>query len=490
MLIFSASQAFALRDRLTPLPVTKEFLGLSDTDLLLLRSPGVDMAKWGHPVTKDRFRFVRDGKHQALFREGDFQVYVEDLETLENLSLSRNRGGTYGAYPVLKDSVLHLFGGYGFWHNSRAVIYFSKATAGWEASAINVFPHTGGEVHLGSFRAGDSILESPWLSGETYTNETNKIWRISIEDGARDFLGRIPLNLATNKPQWRVETKNHVLLVEADERMHLLRKNDLKIANLDNVEWLRWLRANKNKDFLQLVRGDVVEYWSDGVRALFMDLSAFAEDLGPDLWKPFVEVATFEEKQAAWRAWIKDMIAELEKSNHIQLDELRPTGVQTAFGVRLGILGASALCGLLLGWGLARKPREQLRTPHHSGSSSPNTSTSPPLNQQTLDKLSMSFELEQLLHCGPRTLSTSEFDELMGLDRGVAAETTRARRSRIIKDVQFESLTLLGHEILIRTRSKDDARKMEYKIRDYTDSPIGERIKAITQAQGVGEATK
>ena len=102
----------------------------------------------------------------------------------------------------------------------------------------------------------------------------------------------------------------------------------------------------------------------------------------------------------------------------------------------------------------------------------------------------MSFELEQLLRCGPRTLSTSEFDELMGLDRDVAAETTRARRSRIIKDVQFESSTLLGQEILIRTRNKGDARKMEYKIRDYTDSPIGERIRAFTQAQGVGEATK
>lgn len=490
MLIFSASHAFALRDRLTPLPVTKEFLGLSDADLLLLRSPGVDFAKWTHPTNKDHFQFIRNGEHKALFREGDFQVYVENLETLENLSLSRNRGGTYGAYPLLKDSILHLFGGYGFWHNSRAIVYFSKATSGWEASKINIFPFLGREVHWGSFRAGKFILESPWLSGETYTNETNQIWRISLEDGTRDFLGRLPLGLSTNKPKWRVETKNYVLLVEADERMLMLRKNDLKIANLDDVELVRLLRANKNKEFLQLVRGDVVEFWSDGDRTISMDLSAYAGGLGSDLWKPFVEEATFEEKQSAWQSLIQDMIAELEKSNKVKLNELKPAGAQTPFGGRAGILGASALCGLVLGWGLARKTIRTSRNSRYSRSSESPPATYPALDQRTPAELSMSFELEQLLRCGPRTLSTSEFDELMGLDRDVAAETTRARRSRIIKDVQFESSTLLGQEILIRTRNKGDARKMEYKIRDYTDSPIGERIRAFTQAQGVGEATK
>lgn len=484
-----SSMTSSARDRMSPLEVTLDMLGLTDAEMLMLRSPGVDEAKWCNPTTHDCFRLLREGNRPVLFREGDFQVYVEDLVSLENLSMSRNRGATYGSHPVLRDSTLYLYGGYGFWHTNQAVVHFSKVTSGWEASQLHILPQGLRELHEGSFQVGEHILWSPWLAGETYTEETNQIWRTSIENGTREFYGNLPLKFSTMKPALYYETEHFVLILDLVKRIHLIRKNDLQIAELQNKDLATQLNAKRSGGYLiQVIRGDAIELWRNGDRVFAFDLLELASIVEPNEWAPFVEKATQKKKIATWQTIFTQLFDELKSSNGIEL-ELTSDEPKQGESQLLYFALAAGLGGGILGWiaaSLNRSNSSRKRQTLGLGTYEKGTMG----NLEHAENLSISPELRLLLGSQAMTLSTDEFDVLMGLDVDGVAETRRARRSRIIKGVQAESSILLGAEILIRKRSPEDARKVNYKIRDFSSMPAGHVIQEIIQVEEKGAATK
>lgn len=484
-----SSVSLTARDRLSPLEVTQDLLGLTEADLLMLRSPGVDEAKWCNSKTHDCFRLIRNGNKQALYREGDFQVYVEDLVSLQNLSMSRNRGATYGAYPILKDSTLFLYGGYGFWHTNRAVVHFSKATSGWEASHIHTIPHQYHELHEGAFRVGEQIFWSPWLAGETFTEETNLVWRTEIATGFRDIYGKLPLTFSTLKPVQFFETSQFVLFLDFVNRAHIIRKSDLHIAELQNKNLVLQLNAIREIHHIQLVREDAIELWKDGNRAVAFDVMELSETIGGDQWMPLLEKASIQVKIQTWRDIFGQILNELKRTQGIELDFAPIESEEEGCVLKYILIGAIGLGGGVLGWGTSnwmlsnasRRRKSRIVKMPHLG----NHPESP-----RSEKISISPELAQLLKMQSKALTTSQFDDLMGLDNDGVAETKRARRSKIIKDVQAESSRLLGAEILIRKRSEDDARKVNYKIRDFSSDPVWHSLQEFLEVEEEGEATK
>lgn len=488
-MILLTSLTISARDRVSPLEVTLDLLGLTEAEMLLLRSPSVDCAKWCNSETHDCFRLLRQDKQLALYREGDFQVYVEDLVSLQNFSMSRNRGATYGAYPVLMDSTLLLFGGYGFWRNIRTVVHFSKVTLGWEATEIHNLPQSFRELHEGAFRVGEHIYWSPWLGGETYTEETNQVWLNTIPGGPRELYGHLPLKFSTIKPLDYYETKNFVLLTDFVNRAFIIRKSDLQIAEFQNKNLVMQLIATSGSEYIQMFRGDVIELWKDGERAIAYDLLDLSRTIDDNNWAPFVEKATPQDQINTWQAIFKQLLNELQLSNGVELKLASNESKPEDNSLFYFLIGALAFGGGMIGWGaynLIRstpyrsKKSKSARTPHQDHHHDPNGS----------EQISVSPELAQLLSIQSKTLTTAEFDELMGLDPDGVAETTRARRSRIIKDVQAESSKLLGSEILIRMRSREDARKVQYKIRDFSSASAWHSLREFLQVEEEADATK
>ena len=72
--------------------------------------------------------------------------------------------------------------------------------------------------------------------------------------------------------------------------------------------------------------------------------------------------------------------------------------------------------------------------------------------------------LRMILLQEKRFFTTAELDALLGIDDIASPETLRARRSRMIQNVNGEFNLLYGMDLIVREREKEDRRKSLYRI--------------------------
>ena len=442
-------------DRVVPLPVDLAFLGIGEQDLLRLKSPGVTEAKWKNKETLDAFRFLRNGKHVALYREGDFQVFVKDLSTLENLSLSQNRGGTYGAYPLLRDSVLHLVGGYGFWGFKPWDLYFSETTGGWEMNRMGTLPLPQMSLLLPGLKVGESICFSPWLANVGPTKENLQLWRMHTSEGELSYFGSLDPKVAMIRPKHQFETSNHLLIVASDGRLHLLDKPANAFGRLTSKELNHFFKSFRATDHLLITRGETIEFWQENKMVFSIDLAELGASAVKDPIQFFHE-ATAQERTEHWERHLKQLVRRIERAENIQMEEGN-IGLATpaAASPATWWIALSAVLGGVLVWVLKSR---QLPAKHEFAAK---VSPRPPLSH-------LSSEMTALLSHKGEALDTVAFDRLMGLSSGpdTSADTVRARRSKLVKELQAEAQALWGQDILRRERNPDDARMVNYWVLD------------------------
>lgn len=85
------------------------------------------------------------------------------------------------------------------------------------------------------------------------------------------------------------------------------------------------------------------------------------------------------------------------------------------------------------------------------------------LNAVQLSGLSESFQA--LVLVAPGVLTTEAFDQAIGNDANQSPESLRSKRSKVIRDVNNESLLVIGYELIERDRDQVDRRKVTYRIK-------------------------
>lgn len=85
------------------------------------------------------------------------------------------------------------------------------------------------------------------------------------------------------------------------------------------------------------------------------------------------------------------------------------------------------------------------------------------LNAVQLSGLSEPFQA--LVMVAPGVLTTEAFDQAIGNDADQSPESLRSKRSKVIRDVNNESLLVIGYELIERGRDQVDRRKVTYRIK-------------------------
>jgi hypothetical protein len=437
--------------------ISLDSLGLSPLDLQVLKSPGIQHAMWMQPEPRSFFRLVRDGESVALYREGDYQILINDLETLENQSRSIHRGASYGSYPLIKENRLHLFSGYGMWRRNNNEIYFSNNTQEWEMKRASSLPPLQKFKFLTVYERGDSIYRLEWEPAGEYNHDEGVMWRIHKEHGDWELVGQIDSkNQMLSRPHF-IELRDYLFALNDKDMLLIFDKKRQAVVQLidDRIpETMRGLPETK----LTISRGNNVEFWDEGECLLNINVADLARG-ATEAWTPVIEPISEKELREFWvdqiksysLGWILEPSSTALNSSSLpkRPTETAPSGGPKPFGYG-SVIALTALISMALGWSAHSISRARSKV-----GKSPTA-----VNLQD-----MSSELRKLiLHAG-QILSLQEFDEMMGLaDDQTPPETARARRSKLVKELVAESETILGTNILERKRNDSDARIIEYQI--------------------------
>ena len=63
------------------------------------------------------------------------------------------------------------------------------------------------------------------------------------------------------------------------------------------------------------------------------------------------------------------------------------------------------------------------------------------------------------------TLSSDQLDDILGINSQLNYDSSRAKRSKIIRDLNKESKELYGKELISRVRNEEDSRFINYEIK-------------------------
>lgn len=431
----------------TPISITLNDLGLSESNFQILKSQGISYAEWTHPKNGDVFILVRQNQETVIYRSGDFQVYIRDLNTLENLSRSINRGATHGAYPIIKDSTLHLFGGYGLWRNFQDEIFFSLNSQEWEMYRTCEGPTVSRVVIPHYFSIGDSIYRVA-IRGFHQDNHQNTVAKIHRNQGVWESIGTLGPFAQLESPKRFIETPQFICTYTSEKRFFICAKEDLlmresKDRRVSEAGWKIF-----NSPGIRAIRGNQLEFWQAGQLVHSMDFEMIYEDAVP------MNISLFQK--------INDATSAGGKSHTTaQADEIGNLDAKWLFAlVGLGLM--LAIAGWMAGRTRIRSqaPLERPSTDSNSTSKTQMRMDSPALR----DRQHWSPALASLVDAPDRVLSTHEFDELMGLKDDKSPQTIRVRRAKLVKEVQIESTYVFGKSILSREKDSADARRVVYRI--------------------------
>lgn len=443
--------------------ISLDSLGLSPLDLQVLKSPGIQNARWMQPEPRSFFRLVREGETVALYREGDYQILINDLETLENQSRSVHRGASYGAYPLIKENRLHLFGGYGMWRRSNNEIYFSSNTQEWEMKRSSNLPPLQKYTFLTTYQKGDSIFRLEWDPAGEYNHDEGVLWRIHKENGDWELIGQVDSkNQMLSRPNF-IELKDYLFALNDKDMLLIFDKERQAIVQLiDDAVPVTWKSLPQKR--LTICRGNNLEFWDEGECLLNINVADLARG-ATEAWTPIISPISQAEVREFWTdqitsyslGWILETTASDLASSP---PPKRPAETNLSEGsLPFGygpVIALTALISLALGWSghsISRARKKEGKSP------------------STLDLQPLSSEMRKLiLHAG-QILSLQEFDEMMGIvDEQTPPETARARRSKLVKELVAESEAVLGINILERKRNDSDGRIIEYHILDVSEN--------------------
>lgn len=437
--------------------ISLDSLGLSVLDFQVLKSQGIQQALWMQPEPRSFFRMIREDDFVAIYREGDYQILINDLETLENRSRSIHRGGSYGSYPLIKGNRLHLFSGYGMWRRSNNEIYFSNNTQEWEMKRASNLPPLQKFKFLTMYQLGDSIFRLEWDPSGEYNHDEGVVWRIHKEYGEWELAGKInSKNQMLSRPYF-IELQDYLFAVNDKDMILIFDKERKAILQLiDDQVSVKWKSLPPTK--LIISRGNNLEFWEEGECLLNINVADLVRGATEE-WTQVIEPMSQSDIRQFWEDQIKSFslgwILEPSSSPAVTSGQSQPpfksgeSKNALPFGSGWSV-AMTALISLILGWSGHSLIQARRRTARP---------------ESTLEWLKMSPELRKLiLHAG-QVLTLQQFDELMGLvDPETPPETARARRSKLVKELSFESEELLGANILERKRSNADGRIIEYNI--------------------------
>jgi hypothetical protein len=431
----------------TPIPITLNDLGLSESNFQILKTPGISYAEWTHPINRDVFILVRQNQETVIYRSGDFQVYIRDLNTLENLSRSINRGATHGAYPLIKDSTLHLFGGYGLWRNFQDEIFFSLNSQEWEMYRTCEGPTVSRVVIPHYFSIGDSIYRVS-VPGFLENNNQKTVAKIHQNQGVWESIGTLGPFTQLESPKRFIETHQFICTYTSEKRFFICAKEDLLMRESKDPRACEAGWNVFNSPGIRAIRGNQIELWQAGRMVHSMDLSTLYEQAVP------MNISLFRKIGDATSAGGKS----LTKAQDNQIGNLDTKWILALVGLGLTL----AIAGWIAG---RSRTRSQVPFQHRSTNSKSTSNTEMRMDSPALkDRQHWSPELALIVDAHDSVLSTHEFDELMGLTDDISPETIRVRRAKLVKDIQIESTFVFGKNILTRERDSVDGRRVVYRI--------------------------